>query len=747
MYRVNTLALAVACALSSAAYAQNDTDNNENLELVNVTVSPLAKPADVVAAPVSILSGEELRQQAAGTLGQTLANQLGVANASFGSGVGLPVIRGQSANRVRVLSDNLDVSDASNTSSDHAASIEPLLAQRIEILRGPAALRYGSGAIGGVVNVLDGRIPSEVPEEVEGAFELRHDSGNSQDAGVFRLSGGTERLNGGAGQLAWYLDGVYRENGNTQIPGEAIVHHDEHEEHADEMAGEAHEEHEEEFNTDGFVGNTNARASSYSGGLSWITDTGFVGFSVNQLDNNYGIPLGAHEHHHEEEHAGETAEEHAEHEEEGAEAVRIALQQTRYDLKGEHRFNSEYWEKLSVRLGYNDYEHVELEEDIEGTRFTNKAWETRVEVTHDNGSLWRGAYGLQLSDKDFAAVGEEAFIQPSKTQSIGVFTMKERTWGDWHLDLGGRLEQVTIDPQEGASQDFNLLGLSGTIQYFLAEHQHLSFGLTHAERAPVAEELFADGEHLAEARFLEGEEDLDKENSFNLELGYHHHNEGASGWHALQVEANLFYNRVSDYIYAANTGEFFEEGHEEGEVHLEEEHAEEGLAIYGYTNRDAVFYGAEASVRYPFAGGHYVELFGDSVRASFTSDLELHHEEEEEVGHEHEEIVDNSRAVPRMPPLRVGLAFGGNYEQWNWQLRTTKASAQERAGAFEEGTEGYTRMDLTARYNLNIGGNDAVLFASARNLLDEEIRQSTSLLRDFAPEAGRSVEAGVRFQF
>ena len=739
MYRVNTLALAVACALSSAVSAQA-VDKKESIEEVNVTVSPLAKPADVVAAPVSVLSGEALRQEAASTLGQTLTNQLGVANASFGSGVGLPVIRGQSANRVRVLSDNLDVSDASNTSSDHAASIEPLLAQRIEILRGPAALRYGSGAIGGVVNVLDGRIPSEVPEEMEGAFELRHDSGNSQDAGVFRL-------NGGAGQLAWYLDGVYRENGNTQIPGEAIVHHEEHEEHE----GEEHADHEEEFNTDGFVGNTNSRASSYTGGLSWVTDTGFVGFSVNQLDNNYGIPLGAHEHHHhdEEGHEGEElAEEHEEHEE-GAEAVRIALQQTRYDLKGEHRFNSEYWEKLSVRLGYNDYEHVELEEDVEGTRFTNKAWETRVEITHDNGGLWRGAYGLQLSDKDFAAVGDEAFIQPSNTQSIGVFTMKERAWGDWHLDLGGRLEQVTIDPLEGSSQDFNLLGLSGTLQYFLAEHQHLSFGLTHAERAPVAEELFADGEHLAEARYLEGEEDLNKENSFNLELGYHHHNEGGTGWHALQVEANLFYNRVNNYIYAANSGEFFEEEHMEeehmGEEH--EEHEEEGLAIYSYTNRDAVFYGAEASVRYPFAGGHYVELFGDSVRASFESDLELHHDEEEEEGHEHEAMIDNSRAVPRMPPLRVGLAFGGNYDQWNWQLRTTKASAQERAGAFEERTEGYTRMDLTARYNLNVGGNNAVLFASARNLLDEEIRNSTSLLRDFAPEAGRSVEAGIRFQF
>ncbi|WP_323846400.1 TonB-dependent receptor [Microbulbifer magnicolonia] len=714
----NKLALAVAGALTVSVSVQAQS---ERLEEVNVTVSPLEKPADAVAAPVSVLSGDALRQEAAGTLGQTLNSELGVANASFGGGVGLPVIRGQSANRVKVLSDNLDVADASNTSSDHAASIEPLLAERIEILRGPAALRYGSGAIGGVVNVIDGRIPTRVPEEVEGAVEMRHDTANDQDAGVFRLDGG-------AGQVAWYLDGVYRENGNTQIPGLAILEHGEHEE-------EEHEE--EEFNTDGYVGNTNARAKSGSAGLSWVTDSGFIGLSVNRLENNYGIPLGTHEHHHEheQEHEDEAlaGEDHVE--EHGQEAVRIDLAQTRYDLKGEHRFDDNYWDKLSVRVGHNDYEHVELEEGEPGTRFTNEAWESRVELTHDAGGEWRGAYGLQLSDKDFAAVGDEAFIQPSNTRAAGLFAMKERTWGAWHLDLGGRVERVEVEPEIAASRDFNLLGVSSTLQYFLAEHQHLSFGATHAERAPVAEELFADGAHLAEARYIEGEEDLDKEKSFNLELGYHHHNEEASGWHAARVEANLFYNHVTDYIYAANTGE---------------ENLEEELPVYAYNNRDAVFYGAEASVRFPFAGGHYVELFGDSVRANFTSDLELHHDEEEgEHEHEHEEGEGRaySRDVPRMPPLRVGLALGGSYDQWNWEWRTTKASAQERAGAFEEETEGYTRMDLTARYNLKVAGNDAVLFASARNLLDEEIRHSTSLLRDFAPEMGRSVEAGVRFIF
>lgn len=718
MYNTSKLALAIAGALTMPASYVLAADTGERLEQVNVTVSPLDKAADAVAAPVSVLSGEELRDDATATLGQTLKNQPGVANASFGGGVGLPVIRGQSANRVKILNDNLDVADASSTSSDHAASVEPLLAKRIEILRGPAALRYGSGAIGGVVNVIDGRIPTEVPEDLEGALEMRHNSGNSQDAGVFRLSGG-------AGQLAWYLDGVYRENDDTEIPGLAIRHHDEEEHHEEEHAGEEHA-HEEEFNTDGYVGNTNARAHSGSGGLSWVTDSGFIGLSVNRLENNYGIPLGAHQHHHEgeEEHAGEEHHEEEAHEEEHAhgeepEAVRIDMAQTRYDLKGEHRFDGDYWDKLSVRLGYNDYEHTELEPHGDhyhaGTRFTNEAWEGRAELTHDSGGEWRGAYGLQISEKDFAAIGEEAFVKPSVTSSIGAFTMKERQWDDWHLDLGGRLERVNVDPQTGAERDYNLVGASASLQYFLAEHQHVSLGLTSAERAPVAEELFADGAHVAEARYLQGDSELDTENSINLELGYHHHNEEADGWHAARVEASVFYNRVGDYIYAANTG-------------LED--AESEFPVYAYANRDATFYGAEASVEFPLADSLSLTLFGDSVRAQFD-----------------DRIGGLSRDVPRMPPLRVGFALGGDYDRWNWEWRTTEAAEQDRAGAFEEPTDGYTRMDLTARYNLELAGTDAVLFASGRNLLDEEIRNSTSLLRDFAPEMGRSVEAGVRFVF
>ncbi|WP_193162839.1 TonB-dependent receptor plug domain-containing protein, partial [Microbulbifer hainanensis] len=387
---------------------------------------------------------------------------------------------------------------------------------------------------------------------------------------------------------------------------------------------------------------------------------------------------------------------------------------TRYDMKGEHRFDGDYWDKLLFRLGYTDYQHVELEGGAPGTRFTNNTWESRVELTH-GGEEWRGAYGLQLSNKDFAALGDEAFVPPSVTQSAGAFVMKERDWDKWHLDLGGRLEHVSVDPDNGDAEDFGLLGASGALQYFFTDHQHLSLGLTSAERAPVQEELFANGVHVAEGRYLLGNRDLNKENSVNLELGYHHHNADAEGWHAAKLEASIYYNHIGDYIYARNTGM---------------DDPDSGLGIFSYSNRDANFYGAEASVEIPLNDTLSLTLFGDSVRAQFAN-----------------RIAGESRDVPRLPPLRFGFALGGDYEQWNWEWRTSHATGQTRPGAFEEPTDGYTRMDLTAQYDLDIGGKDATVFVNGNNLLNQEIRNSTSLLRDYAPDTERSIEAGIRFIF
>ena len=293
--------------------------NANELEEVVVTASPFEKKRDAVNQPVGILSGDQLRQEAAATIGETLSGQLGVSSSSFGPGVGLPVIRGQSANRVKVMQDSISTLDVSSASPDHAVAIEPLLAERIEVLRGPATLRYGSGAIGGVVNVIDNRIPDRMPEELEGAFELRHATVNNENSGVFALN------DGGKG-VAWHLDGLYRDSADLRINGLAASNADDPSE-----------------TSEGFIANTDAQTLGGTAGISRIGENGFIGVSVSYLDNNYGIPPGAH-----------AEEEAMAAEESGEEYVRIDLRQTRYDLKGRLDQPFDGFEKLTFRLGYND---------------------------------------------------------------------------------------------------------------------------------------------------------------------------------------------------------------------------------------------------------------------------------------------------------------------------------------------------------------------------------------------------------
>lgn len=644
------------------------------IEEVVVTASPFDKTGDTLTQPASVLTGEELRRRATATLGDALKDQPGVSSASFGPGVGAPVIRGQSANRVKVMQDHLGTGDVSNSSPDHANAVEPLLAERVEILRGPATLRYGNDAIGGVVNVLDNRIPDSPIDGIEGAAELRYQSVNEQQAGVAFIQGGNDRL-------AWHLNGVTLSGNDMEIPGDA--HHP-----------SVHEEEEAGEDVSGRVENTDMDSASYALGGSYLYDKGFIGLAVSESRNNYGIPPGAHEHHEEGEAGGE--------EEHGEAFIRIDMQQSRYDLKGEHRFEGDWAEKLNYRLGYTDYEHVELEGDEAGTRFINKAWEARAELVHRDSEALRGALGLQYQTRDYSAIGEEAFIPQSDISNLGLFALQEYSLDNWVLELGLRGEWAEVAPQGLAAQDFNTLSVSGAAHWHLTEASHLTLGLARAQRAPAVEELFSNGPHLAEQNYVMGDDSLDPETSQNVELAYHY--EGP-----LHLQVNLFNNQISDFIYKANTG-------------LEQDE----LPVYQYRQEDAHFYGAEASLGIPFAQHWELSLFGDTVRAK----------------------LDQGGDVPRITPPRIGLALAYNDDRLNAELRTTRVDDQEHPGEGELAVDGYTRLDLSASYQLKLAGEQALLlFLRGNNLTDEEIRNANSFLRAYAPEPGRSVEVGLRYSF
>ena len=566
------------------------------------------------------------------------------------------------------MQDSISTLDVSSASPDHVVAIEPLLAERIEVLRGPATLRYGSGAIGGVVNVIDNRIPDRMPEELEGAVELRHAGINNENSGVFALN------NGGKG-VAWHLDGLYRDSADLRINGLA--------------ASNAEDPSE---TSEGFIANTDAQTLGGTAGISRIGENGFIGVSVSYLDNNYGIPPGAH-----------AEEEAMAAEESGEEYVRIDLRQTRYDLKGRLDQPFDGFEKLTFRLGYNDYKHTELENGEAGTQFDSDALEGRVELIHNATNGWRGAVGLQLFDQLFSAIGEEAIIPQSDIRSYGIFLVEELQRGSWIYELGARAERQQIDPDVGQAVDHTSVSASTSAQWHFSKKQSLGLILSRSQRAPAVEELYSFGPHLATVSFDVGNAELDKETSHNVELSYH--------WHGdVEAAVNLFYNRIDDFIYRRNTGA---------------EDTEEELVIYAYDQEDTSFKGLEAEVTLPLATAWRLRLFGDAVRAKLNSGGD----------------------VPRITPVRLGAELQFSQGYWEAQLRLTEVADQDNPGEFETTTDGYTRLDARLNYRINRDKFDYLIFLKGNNLLNEEIRNANSFLRNSAPEAGRGLQLGVRMSF
>lgn len=701
----NLLAAAICVFYPLQAAAQmNDqktpprSKHEHQLEEVLVTAQGERSRRDLSQA-TTVLSGDALAAASAATLGDTLQKTPGMSSASFGPGVGSPVIRGQSGNRVKVLNNGAGVADASALSPDHANAVEPLLAERIEVIRGPSTLLYGNGAIGGVVNVIDNRIPSRRAETTQGAIEQRHDTNADQNTTV-------AKIDTGHGDWALHVDGVYRDRNDVRIDGEAIsaALHDE--------AAEA----EEEAHAHGYIPNTGALSKSLSIGNSWVTDAGYAGLAVSRLENRYGIPPGAH--HHDEDETDEEHEEAAE----GEESLLIDMNQTRVDARSGWSLSHDVWKQLDVLLGYSDYEHSEIEGGAVGTRFTNEALEARVTATHRFTSSWSGVVGYQGSTRDFAALGDEAFIPQTDGKSSGLFTVQTYKHGAWTYDAGLRVEHTRLSPRGDCEQDDTSLSASlGAVWRFDASRDML-LSLSQSQRAPSIEEYFSNVEtgtctargddeeriaHVASQRIEIGSPALDRETASNIEWGLRQVRGRLTG------SVSVFYNDIHDFIYLADTGVFVDD-----------------TQVSHYRQQAAVFRGAEFELLWHSSVenvAHWeASLFGDVVDAEF----------------------DNGNAVPRTPPWRAGIELALIRALWSVRLRWTEVAEQEEVAASEPPTDGYSLVTLYTDVHLPVGdGSELTLFLRGNNLLDEEIRQHASFIKDIAPEPGRGVEAGIRFVF
>jgi iron complex outermembrane receptor protein len=654
-----------------------------------------------ILAGTSVLSGTDLVRDIRGQIGDTLAKLPGVSATSFSPGASRPVLRGFQGERVRVLTDGIGSIDVSNTSADHAVTIDPLTSERIEVLHGPAVLLYGSQAIGGAVNVLDKRIPRVVPEE---PFHF-HGIGSYGSAADERSIGGAIDVPLTDYGLVFHLDGSFRKTDDLEV-GSFVLSPElrvEQLEIAAEAAAEGHADEAAEAlelaNLEGKIPNSATEQKTAGAGLALIREGGSLGVSVSWFDSDYGVPsrpgaVHAHE--------GEEGEE-----EEGEAPVTIGLEQIRADLRGEVNVGGRFLDRIRTRLAFADYEHIEFEGDEVGTVFKNKGIEGRLEFVQADRSGWSGTSGAQFYHRDFSAVGAEAFLPPNETNQIGLFTVQEFDLGGVGLEAAGRYEHTDVGSNAvGIDRDFSAFSGALGASYDISSRIKIGGNVSRSERAPSAEELFSNGPHVATQAFEVGDPTLAKEKSWGAELY------ARAQTPDYRLSATLFANWFDDYIFQTETGE-----------------EEDGLPVFQYFQRDARYYGFEiegSATLFRAGGFRFVgDLVGDYVRAT----------------------IKEGGPVPRIPPLRILGGLEAQSDHVDGRVEAEWVDDQTRIAAFENPTDGHTLVNASVAWHPWGKRRQTMLILSANNIFDVDARRHASFTKDFVPLAGRDFRLSARVSF
>ncbi|WP_238376388.1 TonB-dependent receptor [Marinagarivorans algicola] len=751
------------------------------IEVVDVIGLPIHASKIESAQPISVLSGEELIKKQASTLGETLKNEVGVQSTSYGGVAASPIIRSLDGPRVLVTQNGLDTGDVSRIGPDHAVTTEASTAQQIEILRGPATLFYGSGAIGGVINIVDDRVPQN--SDFKAAVATEYNSVNNESLIAAGMTGGNDLF-------AAHIDMFARNSKDYDIPGFADYDAD-HETDA-EHEEEGHEEHAR-----GTLANSGSEGKGINLGGSWLLDNGFVGLSYGHLERQNGIPGHSHvEQDHEDEHAEDEDhnDEHEEdsHEEHAEENILSDYRQNRWQLLGEYQVDGNFLNKISASAGYTDYTHAELHEEEheehdedehedehdEGTVFNSTTTQLRVNFHHNEIAGWKGAFSLENKNIDFEASGAEAFTPNSQTQEFGFAVIEEKHAGSLLWQLGARIERVSLkaddlhlahqehaheeeledehDDEHGEEHneavhfedlDFTPFSLSAGVVWDFADGYNMGISLAHAERAPSAAELFSAGEHIATRTFEVGalfdihEEEHEGETEYHLD----YHGEAkkeVSNNIDLSIRKfegdfgfviNLFYNQITDYYALTHTGltteDLFSDKHDEhaagmAEAEEEHDHGASVLPIHIFSQQDATIRGLEAELAWQFHSNAKWTVWGDTVNAK----------------------LDNGGYLPRTSPTRLANQLNIDYNAWGIEIDAVKYFEQNKTAINETSSEGYTLLNARIKYTLPFGNNSQVYLAG-NNLSDKQARAHTSFLKKQAPLPGRNIKLGFSAKF
>jgi len=517
----------LSLVLTSPLLAQSPDLLPQRLDELVVTANPLDRTLFELAQPATILKGRELNEKIQPTLGETLNGQPGVSATYFGPGASRPIIRGLGEDRVRILQNGTSVLDVSNVSPDHAVASDPSSIRSVEVVRGPATLLYGPNAVGGVVNVIDDRIPQKRSDGAMPTGNFASHYGTVDDAKS--ISGAA---NWGTGPFAFHIDAFNRETGNIEIPGFA-------------RSAQLRQQDPQADEPQGTLPNSFTDSQGGALGSSYIWDQGFIGVSYSGMDSLYGTVV--------------------------EEDVTIDLEQRRWDLRGAFQNPNTWIKEINYKAGFTDYAHVELEGAEIGTQFLIEGHNARVELIHEKIGLFEGAAGLETQFSDFSALGAEAFLPQVDNRVNSIFAFEEVKLNPFALQFGLRYDHQSNETA-GLDLDFDALSTSAAVVYNPADDYAITLALGYSQRPPTYVELLADGLHVATGIFEIGDTTLGNEESISLDLSLRKNAGRVTG------SVSGFYYRFNDFISLQPTGNNFID---EGETFPEFAYLASGADFFG----------------------------------------------------------------------------------------------------------------------------------------------------------------------
>lgn len=692
-YTLHPLSLAIAFTIAPIAVFAADTaamsapaypdDHETILPTIVVTANPLKSKR--TSSPTSVLAGRDLVLGRADTLGAMLNGMAGVSTTGYGPWVARPIIRGMDGDRIRLLQNGVGIIDASSLSYDHAVPQNTLTIDKVEVVRGPAALLYGGNAVGGVVNSFDNRIPTKQMEGVQGSAETSLSSANDNRKGAFTVESGL-------GNVVLHADAFAEKSDDLRIPNFA---HSSRQRALDDP---------NDVQSKNRLPNSDGTANGGSVGGSYFWDDNYAGLSLSSFDSNYGSVA--------------------------EDGVRLKMDQTKLAFASEIKNLSGPIRDVKVNFAYTDYQHQEIDHGEVGTTFKNKGYEGRIESHHAKWGALDGLFGLQFAKTTFSALGSEALVPETDTQSAAVFFLENwKVNTPLTLSLGGRVEGISYSPNSlnnprfANVEDRDFLAGSGSLGavYQLDPMWSATMNASYTERAPTFYELYANGPHAATGQYLVGNQEAEKEKAYSTDLGL------VFEQGAYRARASVFYTHFNHYLAELNTGNF---RNDEGD--FVGSHDADALPEAIYTGVKAQFYGAE------FEGKARLwksEIDAQQVNVDLRAD------------YTRAENRTTGQALPRISPLRVTTGIDYHLNNWVTRAEVTHAWAQTLVPDNDLPTKGYTRLNLVASYPFQVREHTWLAYVRGDNLTNANIRYASSILRDIAPEAGRSVKAGLRVTF